>query len=695
MTSRSVAPRGAVLALDPREIALQLVQDLLIKKVYHSKPEKNADASDLSRLPAWLQHFDWDRSLSISLDEFAVGMHKLGHEGDPDELFRCIDTDGSGEIELEEIHPEGAAVWRSFQAWCAQTFKDEEDAIKQLSQGNGEGSPVSNESFAENCRRLGWRGRQEKQLFNSLNGGHAVSVKHLVWLGIAKRVHTKHHNATKLGTKTYATKLRDRRQSALQALHFKSFLKKRFSTGIRVWLHAIDFKGAMKIRKNEFLKATRHVGFRGDLQLVWKGLDRNCRDILSIEEFDLKAAQLLARFKSWSSETFGSIAQALEAFDLAKVGRINESNFLKACSRHGYQASKELFMNLDWKDSGYLIQQDMTFVDSWNAPSYLTAESNPTAASEFKKCLQRAGGTYLRAWRLHFDFRGRNRISWDDFKIGANRVRFKGDLAGAWNALADGGAFLTLDHIDWESTTFVQQFKKWTDKEFGGVQAAFHFFDADYNGGLTFGEFRQALMHHGYDGPKMKTLFDALDLQGDGVISWREIAFMEDWETDVDRAIEANPMVPLPAELQLLAEPEKESKSVELECPPRINELAQPKAHSLLSPRLSSEGAETLRSLRLRELKDEILLRPAPDEEELDELSEAREGGPLDFEMLKKKTAALQQRTISLLEKDKGVKLKQTTSALPGVNLQGTRHNPVWLTNLGNRPKRSPYDKLF
>lgn len=558
---------------DAQERALQLVQDLFEKEVFNGvASETDAETKELTRLPAWLHHFDKDRSLTVNLDEFAVGMHKLGYEGDADELFRCIDKDNSGEIELEEVFPESATLWRNFRVWCVQVFGDERDAIEKLCAGSEDTDSVTvtKDLFIENCRRLGWRERKEVQLFFALNGGHPFSAKHLTWLAIAKKVQQKHLQARKLATKSYASRLRQRRKLCLEVMHFHAFLKQKYPTSMGAWRHAIDVKGSMKVRKVDFIKAIRDGGYRGDLQLVWSGLDQSGRDLFAIEEFDLQTAQLVARFKSWASEMFGSVAQALSAFDTSKAGKITESTFLKACSSHGYKAPKDLFPNLDWKGLGSIVEPDVFFLDSWNAPSILTAESSPKAADDFRRCLRNNAGSYLRAWRTCFDHSGLNRIAWDEFKVGATCVRFKGNLAGAWNALSAGRSLLTLDRIDLESSEFVSKFKKWADREFGGVKPAFHIFDADISGGLSYSEFRQALLQYGYDGPKMRTLFEALDLQGDGVISWRDIAFMEEWQTDVERAIESNPTMPLGLELELSAEAEKESKPVVVECSSRV-----------------------------------------------------------------------------------------------------------------------------
>lgn len=129
-----------------------------------------------------------------------------------------------------------------------------------------------------------------------------------------------------------------------------------------------------------------------------------------------------------------------------------------------------------------------------------------------------------------------NRVNWDEFQEACKKVRYTGDLPGAWRALdQDLSGFITLREIDLHSSDILLRFRKWATDECGSVKSAFQVFDADKSSELSHKEFRNACRIYGFEGDPRK-LFKALDSDGRGTLSLDEISFLDEWEIDDEEA---------------------------------------------------------------------------------------------------------------------------------------------------------------
>merc|ERR1712217_639683 len=163
-------------------------------------------------------------------------------------------------------------------------------------------------------------------------------------------------------------------------------------------------------------------------------------------------------------------------------------------------------------------------------PAYLTSKANDQAAKQFKAALLKTYGTYVKAWRTCLDIDSSNNVAWHEFYHAANRVKFNGDIAGAWRALDDDvSGFITLREIDPESAAILSSLKRWADDEFGSVKTAFRVLDTDHSGTMDFKEFQKAFTFYGFHGNKRR-LFKSLDIDGTGSLSMDEISFLDSWE---------------------------------------------------------------------------------------------------------------------------------------------------------------------
>eukprot|EP00435_Cladocopium_sp_Y103_P011194 s2749_g2.t3 len=175
----------------------------------------------------------------------------------------------------------------------------------------------------------------------------------------------------------------------------------------------------------------------------------------------------------------------------------------------------------------------------------------------------------LKAWRTCLDKDNSNRVTWERFQEGANRVFFHTDLPGAWRYLTAGSTFLTLHDIDPETADRISHFQAFADEQFGSMMCAFKLFDLDRNGYVDVTEFTRVLIGFGYPGGQCKALFYCLDVDGHGRLSRRNVAFIDDWARPGEETCE---------ELTDKADEKKTTqKEKEVELSPRMLELAVPK----------------------------------------------------------------------------------------------------------------------
>lgn len=605
------------------ETALEVVSKLLKKHA----PSGYA-------LSSWLEHFDCNHDMVISFEEFMEGMTRLEYHGSAQNLFKRIDIDGSGELTLDEIDPDASKLWIRFRFWSVQQFESPGHMIRGLST-SGSGHIVL-EDFKEALDKFGWDGGCEEVIFSCIcNDVQCVTPAYLNWFEKDKAKALRKMKARKEAIREQAYHARERGLVVLELKKFKAYLKKKYHTFLRAWRCALDLDGSMSIQKSELFTAVKEMNWHGNVRLVWKGLDRDMSGITSLLELDLKSAYQLARFKEFCTEKFGSVTEAFQAFDTKKKFKLSREEFLEGCQHHGFQkATPGLFHGLDWKGEKYIMKSDLVFLDSWRCPLYLICKANEQAAREFKDCLIRMYKNYIKAWRHCLDRDNSNCVAWEEFEAAARKIRFTGDLPGAWRFLdKDFSGSISLYEIDPESSDALLGFKRWTDEEFGGIRSAFSVIDTDGTLSLNRREFRKAMTSYGYQGD-VKRLFEALDVDGQGVLTLNEVMFLQDWETEPISEEELK-------EEEEHKRAEKMKMTTSVPCPPRILEIAQPKnklpRHAgsictgksrpdressyflkpkvkkspyLASPVLSAFTPSLPVSPRMAEMKDEILRLP-------------------------------------------------------------------------------------
>lgn len=502
------------------------------------------EATEGHCLKAWMRWFDINHDGKVDFNEFCLGMKSLNYQGDISALWYEMDEDRSNELTLNEICEESAQLWVAFTMWCAGRFESAEDMVNRLGDGRG----ISLQPFQQKVARYGWSDGQEELIFLCMDtkDDGSIGPDNLRWLDKVKKKQRRKEKA-----KAHAAAAREKKQKEMQRLSsvlkdFKAFLIKRHGCLFRAWRKELDDDGSMTVQRKELFKACRESGWKGDVRVLWKALDRDDSGMTSLEELDTNLAWELAQFKVFLDSTFGNAAAAFKAFDKSGTRKIRLNEFCSAAVRHGFQGDRaklrKIFGLIDWQGARYLTETGMLFMDAWRPPVWLTSPgANNAAAEAMKAQLTRRYKRLLKAWRLAMDGDGSNRVSWQEFEECAKKVGFRGDVAGAWLAFdTDLSGFITYKEIDPEGYDIIASWKAWAEEEFGSIHSAFKVLDADGSGSLSFVEFRRACRYFGFLKPA-KPLFSVLDCDGAGSLSLNEVSYLDEWESQQSEADSLEP----------------------------------------------------------------------------------------------------------------------------------------------------------
>lgn len=253
----------------------------------------------------------------------------------------------------------------------------------------------------------------------------------------------------------------------------------------------------MGLQKIPFLKACAGIGYNDNLKLLWKAFDKDDSGSITIDELDLKSAEILADFRHFIKEKFGNSHDAFLAIDADGTRRVLINEFAASLKFYGFtRPARSLFHGLNRHGRKTIVEEDLKFLDDWKPLPYLTVSVNHKAAAEFKQLLFNSYRTYLKGWRKCLDISMTNHVNWQEFEAGCKKLGFRGDVAGAWRALdVQLKGYITLQEIDPSISTSLYDFRVWAELEFGSIRSAFMCFDDDNSKEITQKEFCPMLWH--------------------------------------------------------------------------------------------------------------------------------------------------------------------------------------------------------
>jgi len=346
---------------------------------------------------------------------------------------------------------------------------------------------------------------------------------------------------------------------------------------IRFWRRTLDPMGNFYISTAAMRRFLRKIHFRAGAGSLWRALDKDGDGQCSMEELDVTASDRLAHFRRWARQRYGRCVALweTEAFrDVFRPPRHDDDDHYHTASiddRHqtflglkkltyvqlrrclallDYHPVKDpkgvltpsmqvtaLMQSLDRHGCGFVELADFKWLDQWTTPEWLGTQEDAGAWHALRSTMQKRHGHLLKAWRKLLDCDGSNRVSWGEFRDACVRLKFKGNIGGAWRHLdEDFSGYITLREVDEDSFNLLNSFKLWCDGMFGSVAEAFRMLDKDGGGSLTFSELRRACRRRTppWDG-EVRLLFECLDVGGSKTgerrsVAFDEIAFLDKWE---------------------------------------------------------------------------------------------------------------------------------------------------------------------
>jgi len=494
-----------------------------------------------STLRAWLHNFDGGHDHKIGLQDFMQGMRRLQHPGDAAVIFQILDSQRFGEISLEEVDSEAALLWNHFRAWCSALFDGTREMVQIIGKeraANAQKDKLSKSVFCEALPKLGWKQKQEELIFNAMDihcHGY-ISEAELHWLVTDKQQQRRKEQAKKKAMQDNRRRAMERHAAETALRDFKVFLRQKHGNLVRAWRRALTTDDSMVLQRADFFKACSRMGWQGDVRVLWRGFDRDDSGYIAIEELDAAATLVIARFRSFVSDKFGTMSAAFQSLDKHRLGKLRQQDFITALKASGFTApGKALFQALDVQGHKSVMEEDLLFLDRWKPPLYLLAEPNAQAAEDIKALLLQTYKNFLKAWKHCLDLDSSNRVNWEEFKAACKRhppkgISYQGDVVGAWRHLDDDlSGYITLREIDAAANEVLTDFKLWADEEFGGVRSAFGVFDRDSSHEVNYREFRKGCREFGYAGD-VHSLFRALDVERSGVLTLDQVSFLDSWE---------------------------------------------------------------------------------------------------------------------------------------------------------------------
>eukprot|EP00747_Dinoflagellata_sp_TGD_P031757 gnl/TRDRNA2_/TRDRNA2_135537_c0_seq1.p1 gnl/TRDRNA2_/TRDRNA2_135537_c0~~gnl/TRDRNA2_/TRDRNA2_135537_c0_seq1.p1 ORF type:complete len:763 (-),score=108.91 gnl/TRDRNA2_/TRDRNA2_135537_c0_seq1:96-2384(-) len=507
-----------------------------------------------SCLVAWRRHFDRAATEKVRREDFNAVLSHLKFPGPRGALFDALDDDASGQVTLEEINRVESDIWRRFRAWCGEVFP--EGVAQMITKLNGSyvnhhvdhpgehkslpfSEKITQDQFETNIVKLGWTSGRENMLYHSLDldGDGSIDAEDLEWVDAErKRCRRKEKARERSSVLTRNTQRSLRNANAQAVQKFKDLLRRKYGNMVRACRLVLSHSDTMIISKSKFLKACVGLGWKGDARNLWKALDTDDSGSVSVDELDPNGAEAFAHFQAFIRQEWGCADSAFRAIDKDGNGRIRKAEFVSKMSKFGYAEcwSDSIFQGLDIHQQDFVVADNMFFLDKWKPLGFLAAKPNEEAAHQLKQLLLKQYKGFLKAWRVLLDRDGSNRCSWWEFVAACKKLGWPGDVPGAWRVFDDDcSGFIAFHEMDPISSMSLLAFKQWCDREFGLVKCAFEVFEKDAAGEVNYLAWKTCCRIYGFEG-KVRSLFQTLDVEGHGVLTLKEVAFLDDMEFGED-----------------------------------------------------------------------------------------------------------------------------------------------------------------
>lgn len=324
---------------------------------------------------AWRRALDPDCKFVFTLKSLRRYCSSVDLQVDIQALWKSLDKDDDGGFRLEELCVRASLVLAGFQDWAKSHYEScagcwdcpRMDAARAKPQQGINGTWASikkmlSNAFGDALSEMGWPGAADPKtrqvLLSSLDylGCGFISRTDLEWLD-------------KWVPPEFLT-VQGPDYEALAEL--RKLMLGIYERPLRAWRNLLDLDNSNHVSWTEFSRACDVLKFHGNRGGAWCALDADYSGAISMDEFDLPSAQLLASFKEWSEKNFGSVELAFKTLDPSGVGTITYQDLKRACHRLRWQGDvKQLYECLDCDDRAKefgtktMSLKEVGFLDTW------------------------------------------------------------------------------------------------------------------------------------------------------------------------------------------------------------------------------------------------------------------------------------------------------------------------------------------
>lgn len=250
-----------------------------------------------------------------------------------------------------------------------------------------------------------------------------------------------------------------------------------FGTVEKAWRSCFNRRGALRITEDEFIAATRELGFRGNASHLFSELATE------------KASTGISR------DEFGFLHVWIADGQPDRIGSAEPD------SRWAKPVQKWLPTVKDVK------KEDVKEV--------------------FKKLLLKSYQNYVRAWRIGLDRDHNGHLDFGEFKLAVKHVGFIGNPRELWQELDENGnGVVSLWELDLETARLLKGFNSCAEASYGSWEAAWNeVMDVRGDDRVKIADFRNGCLSMGYRG-EINSMFDLLDVERTKFLTWTETAWI-------------------------------------------------------------------------------------------------------------------------------------------------------------------------
>jgi Ca2+-binding EF-hand superfamily protein len=441
--------------------------------------------------------FDVAGRTRLDYDMFVTACRRRGFnidgedvsEEDYNELFACCDVSNNGTVSQEEV-----------------IFLENDKSLRELAMFKAKKSQKD-----KHIKLMCWAYREDG--LRALSPTHRLAQRPWLAENFDHLPMLVHHRRVEWQRETNRRQLEAR-------ITFVRHLRDTYSNEVRAWRNGLDPKRKFELDSRDIRTYCRKHDLNLDTGDLWKSLDKDCDGYFRLEELCVGAADVLASFQHWACSEFGSCVTIWDRPEMVEArskpqkdnGWASEKKVLFATfvevlrslnwpAFDDASARQLLLSSLDIYGCGFISCSDLEWLDAWQMSEWLCAEADPAAWEDLRASIMHAFKHPLKAWRQLLDTDNSNNVSWSEFKEACEKIRFKGNIGGAWRALnARLASSISMKEYDSASADLLNSFKDWAETNFGSVKLAFKAIDVNNTGKLSYQELKRACQNLKWSG---------------------------------------------------------------------------------------------------------------------------------------------------------------------------------------------------